>query len=180
MVAFGQCSHVEGERRCRARRYTRTGRQWRASDGFCRLHEPQYLRALSPARLAERVESFVSQVRDDAFSGCWFWLGERTAENPRGRFRAAGVSWVPSRFAFAALIGGHENGLELAHLCDHGGAANGRGPCVNPAHLMPMRPSANKRFEPSLKVTNELVAQKVGTEFEEFCRDHDLMIGWAC
>lgn len=178
---FGQCSFVsEDGRRCRARRYTRTRRQWRASDGFCRVHEPEYFRRLSVEAQAERLSAFVEQVEDDAVSGCWFWRGEVTAKNTRGRFYAGGIQWLPHRFAYAALVGGTPNSSELNHLCGHGGATADRGPCVNPAHLLPMTKAANRDYVPSLVKINRNVAGFAGTEFEAFCQQHDLLLGWAC
>lgn len=128
--------------------------------------------------MQERFAAFVSSVVPDSVTGCWYWRGSTTG-NARGRFKAGGIAWLPYRFAYVALFGGHKNGLELSHLCGGGNAGNGRGSCCNPAHLLPTGKTLHKRYNPTIARVNIEVERHSKLAFAAFCERHSLPVGWC-
>lgn len=80
-------------------------------------------------------------------TGCWLWMGSLHPERygifcVDGRTRMFAHKW-----AYKALVGEYEDGLQLDHLCKVR-------QCVNPAHIDPVTPAVNNRRSNSRSARN--------------------------
>lgn len=177
---FGRCSFLDPMtgKRCRSRRFTRCGPSYSDRPGFCREHEPEHLRTTDQELLRATTEEFVSYLAPDSESGCWHWRGPGREGGKRGFMWAAGLRWTPYRFAYALLVGGHGNRLELNHLCGNGNPADGRGTCCNPLHLRPETPVANRRFIPAADVVNAHVQANLNSFAGQWALARGLPVGF--
>lgn len=82
-------------------------------------------------------DRFWAQVRENAETGCWEWVGH---VSPGGYafLRVNGVGTTAHRAAWEEFNGPIPKGLVIDHLCRirH---------CVNPAHLEPVTTGVNTR-----------------------------------
>ncbi|MCT1658211.1 hypothetical protein [Brevibacterium luteolum] len=162
---YGRCSFRDGVtgKQCEVRRYTKTSGKSRKQNGYCRVHERQYLDDMNKMTLMARIAEFHSHVETDALTGCWYWTLEGCETRERGSFKVGGITWYPYRFAYLVYRGAHGNGRVLNHTCGRGNPTAGRGTCVNPFHLEPVTYGYNNTYEPCLAYQNDVVTR---TAFE--------------
>lgn len=77
------------------------------------------------------TDLFLSRMEPEPNSGCWLWLGARTATSGgygQARLNGRGQQMTAHRVAWLLFVGEIPDGLLVLHRCD-------TRPCVNPAHL---------------------------------------------
>ena len=89
--------------------------------------------------LADLPDSFRARVAINQNSGCWEWVNPRS--DGYGRFYLNRKQVLAHRFAYQALVGEVETGLDLDHLCRNR-------KCCNPEHLEPVTRRENCRRSP--------------------------------
>lgn len=80
-------------------------------------------------------DRFWAKVSADP-SGCWIWTAGKV--RGYGKWMVSGRHWRAHRYAWEALVGPIQAGLELDHLCRVIA-------CVNPAHIEPVTHKENLR-----------------------------------
>lgn len=81
--------------------------------------------------------AFWARVQPEPNSGCWFWTGAQY-NTGYGKLTRGKRYKLAHRVAFVALVGEHDERLELDHLCRNK-------LCCNPAHLEPVTHGENVR-----------------------------------
>lgn len=121
--------------------------------GYCRRHEGEPLRALSPEQREALYAALVARIEARGRIGCWMWTGRQT-DDGYGVFDPPGElgTWLAHRLVWSLFFEGHENGewdnpMELDHLCtrqEMTGYFYGGSLCVNPLHLNPATRTTNR------------------------------------
>jgi hypothetical protein len=87
----------------------------------------------------------------DEDTGCWLWVGKRTADG-RGEFMRNGRRYYGYRVFYEMANGPIPEGLVIDHRCENP-------PCVNPEHLEAVPQRINARRGGAAKLTEEQVAE---------------------
>jgi hypothetical protein len=121
--------------------------------GYCRRHEGELLRALSPEQREALYAALVERIEARGRIGCWMWTG-RQNERGYGVFDPPGElgTWLAHRLVWLLFYVGHDNGewdnpIELDHLCTRQELSSyfyGGPLCVNPLHLNPATQATNR------------------------------------
>ncbi len=170
---FGTCSYsewIDGKRvNCTSLRDSNTRGKGRQKRGYCRRHEDQYLKDAGAASVQKALDRLGGIITPDYSGGCW----NTPARDSGGRSHISfsGRMWLTYRFTYAAFIGGHGKGMELAHTCDNS-------LCCNPLHVIPMRKKKHDVLTYSKEAANIWRIAQEGreapAELIEFAEAHGL------
>lgn len=120
--------------------------------GYCRRHEAEPLRALTPTQREAIHTALVERIEPRGRAGCWMWTGRLNNRGYGVIEPPGGVgTWLAHRLVWSMFYAGHANGewgnrIELDHLCTRQDLSTyyyGGPECVNPLHLNPATQEAN-------------------------------------